>query len=153
MESSKTCPRCTGVFSLEIFGVKTKVGRIVPNTYCPECLKAYRREHYHKNPEAYKARTKISNAKARQALRMMVIEYLLQHPCIDCGNKDIRVLEFDHIAGTKSFDVGSMASFKKDVMMDEIAKCVVRCGNCHKIATGERGKRWWTRSEYAKYLL
>jgi hypothetical protein len=60
--------------------------------------------------------------------------------CRDCGNKDYRVLDFDHVRGKKEGNVGRMikegASFFK--IREEVRKCEVRCANCHRIKTRER---------------
>jgi hypothetical protein len=66
-----------------------------------------------------------------------MIEFLKAHPCIDCDERDIRVLDFDHAPGTKTADVsvlvGRGASWKR--IEGEMAKCVVRCANCHRRKT------------------
>lgn len=55
-------------------------------------------------------------------------------PCIDCGNDDIRVLEFDHVdRDTKRFNVSNCGSIKK--LEEEMKKCVLRCGICHRKRT------------------
>ena len=81
-----------------------------------------------------------SNAENKQRLYV----YLSSHPCVDCGQTDVRVLEFDHVRGTKSAYrnklLNGAVSWK--TIEAEIAKCEVRCTNCHRIKTLERGK-WW----------
>jgi hypothetical protein len=61
--------------------------------------------------------------------------YLEEHPCVDCGNPDIRVLDFDHVRGVKLGHVKAMAQNRAplDVLAQEIAKCEIRCSNCHRI--------------------
>lgn len=70
----------------------------------------------------------------------MLWEYLGDHPCVDCGEEDPIVLEFDHVAGTKEFPVSEgvsrMYSIKK--IKAEIDKCEVRCANCHRRVTHNR---------------
>ena len=68
-------------------------------------------------------------------------ELLKESSCKDCGSKDPRVLEFDHL-GDKSFNVsravsGSTRSWK--LIQEEINKCDIVCANCHRIRTQERG--------------
>lgn len=83
---------------------------------------------------------KMSRISSKERNRNFVTEYLKTHPCVDCGNSDIRVLEFDHINGVKeeniSHAVRNAWSIKR--LMFEISKCEVRCCNCHRIATIER---------------
>lgn len=72
-----------------------------------------------------------------------VLNYLLSHPCVDCGEADPIVLEFDHrdpktkLFGISKGQVNGLASGK---LFAEIAKCDVRCANCHRRKTyQERG--------------
>jgi hypothetical protein len=73
-----------------------------------------------------------------------VREYLIGHPCVDCGESDPVVLEFDHVRGVKSGHISTMArtpvSLRK--LQAEMAKCDVRCANCHRRKSAERGG-WW----------
>ena len=65
--------------------------------------------------------------------------------CIDCGYKrDHRALEFDHLSGKRGKTVAGCCYSSWAVIKREIAKCVVRCANCHAIATHERNQngRW-----------
>lgn len=79
-------------------------------------------------------------------VKEFIFKYLSLHKCIDCGQTNILVLEFDHKdPKQKSFDLGR-AHMKKDLtikeLVKEIAKCVVRCGNCHKIKTQQEQNTW-----------
>lgn len=65
--------------------------------------------------------------------------YLREHPCIDCGESDPIVLEFDHLRD-KEFGIGK--GFRDRAwqsVLDEMAKCDVVCANCHRRRTAERG--------------
>ena len=83
------------------------------------------RRQYHKN--------RFDNLKG------MLVEYLSEHPCVDCGESDPIVLEFDHVEG-KTMNVSKMRSqrYKWSVIVKEIAKCEVRCANCHRRTTHNR---------------
>lgn len=59
-------------------------------------------------------------------------DYLVTHPCVDCGETDPVVLEFDHVRGKKKFNLSGNAYAKSDKEIEEeIAKCEIRCRNCH----------------------
>lgn len=60
-------------------------------------------------------------------------EHLDSHSCVDCGEKDIVVLQFDHVRGKKRGNVSSLAraGHPLSVIQKEIAKCEIRCANCH----------------------
>ncbi len=62
-------------------------------------------------------------------------DYKRSHPCVDCGNSDIRVLEFDHVRGIKLLTIANTSSFSFSRLVEEIDKCDVRCANCHRIKT------------------
>jgi len=51
--------------------------------------------------------------------------------CRDCGNADIRVLEFDHVRGHKVRGIGEMVRRGCSVaaLVEEIDKCELRCRN------------------------
>lgn len=75
----------------------------------------------------------------RRKNRARLVRYLKAHPCVDCGEVDIRVLDFDHkVPSLKSHNVTRMAisnHFSWQKVEQEIAKCEVRCSNCHRKKT------------------
>ncbi len=74
----------------------------------------------------------------RYAIRTEFIAAIKQaEGCIDCGyNTESTALHFDHIdPSTKLHSVGSMRNAAYPRLMAEIAKCEVRCANCHAVKT------------------
>jgi hypothetical protein len=73
----------------------------------------------------------------RNQLARHVRTYLLNHPCVDCGEADPVVLEFDHVRGIKVASVSRMVNIvvALPLLKAEIAKCEVRCANCHRRRT------------------
>lgn len=66
-------------------------------------------------------------------------DYLFDHPCVDCGETDPVVLEFDHI-DTKSFDIAyGIRNNSWESVLREMDKCEVVCANCHRRRTSRRG--------------
>lgn len=57
---------------------------------------------------------------------------------------DPRVLEYDHVDGEKAYNVATLITRGSSLerIEAEVAKCVVRCRNCHTIVTQERGEFW-----------
>ena len=83
------------------------------------------------------------NKKARDILRRFLFDFLSSHPCVDCGEQDVVVLDFDHTKN-KTTEVSSAVRlcWPLSEVKKEIEKCVVRCANCHRRKTAkERG--WW----------
>ena len=63
---------------------------------------------------------------------------------MDCGETDPVILEFDHVRGQKVGSLSNMAfrQFSLAKLDAEIAKCEVRCANCHKRKTA-REQGWY----------
>lgn len=115
--------------------------------YTPEQREAQRarvRAHYNANPQYYIDKARERDKKLKVENRNNCVEYLREHPCVDCGNTDIEVLQFDHVGGQeKHFNVANMIrrhSWKR--IKEEIEKCEVRCANCHTKKT-RRQFGWW----------
>lgn len=138
--------RCTGCGVLKPateFSLKNKrTGR--QSTRCLACVAAASRAHYERNRETYLARargrTRWTNPKAAYKL-----DYLRTHPCVDCGESDPLLLDFDHRRGeTKVNDVSRLIWERKwEIVKAEIAKCDVRCVRCHRRKTAQQFR--WSR--------
>jgi hypothetical protein len=97
------------------------------------------RRHYAKHRERVIESAKKYSKIARDRIRAYITTHLKTNPCVDCGETDPVILEFDHVRD-KDFNISDAArkgvSIKK--LNDEIAKCEVRCANCHRKKTYER---------------
>lgn len=111
----------------------------------PEDERAYQRLHYERHKELYKTRAIASRAKQRAEQRLLIRQYLESHPCVDCGIADIRVLQFDHIERGPDVRRISRLIGTRIKLLAELAKCEVRCANCHMIRTGVQ-LDWKTRT-------
>lgn len=103
---------------------------------CKSC-KSLQMKIYFSNSNEFKRKYQIRKNQILQKANQMIFEYLINHPCVDCGEKDIRTLEFDHIFDTKIHDISTAKySGRYKILIKEIKKCEVRCGNCHRKRTG-----------------
>jgi len=68
----------------------------------------------------------------------LLLQYLEEHPCVDCGEDDVVVLEFDHLRD-KARGISKMRNHRWESVLAEIAKCEVVCANCHRRRTARRG--------------
>ncbi len=114
----------------------------------PEARKAYHAAWYARNKASVIARSARNGARRRKDIVRFLAEYLSSHPCIDCGESDIVVLDFDHITGIKTVNLAEVAGdgYSTKRIEEEIAKCVVRCANCHRRKTAKQ--RGWFRASY-----
>ena len=72
------------------------------------------------------ARSRKNHAKRRKVILEAKVG-----GCVDCQEVDPVVLHFDHRdPSTKSFNISSK-SVSMERLLAEIAKCDVRCANCH----------------------
>lgn len=102
---------------------------------------------YHLNHQAARNnRRREHRARTRETARQWAIEYLSQHPCVDCGETDIVVLEFDHVRGEKKQAIAELIQwgYPLEVLENEAAKCDVVCANDHRRRTCKRGKHYRT---------
>lgn len=100
--------------------------------------KDYFRQYYVDNKERQKEDRRLIRDKNRKLARDFVKAYLIEHPCMNCGEKDILTLEFDHRdPSTKTYTIRKMIEDRRNssAIAEEIAKCDVLCGNCHRRRT------------------
>lgn len=134
------CNKCNKLKPLEEFSFRNK-NKNVRHRFCKACYAILHADYYIKNKARHLARVKINSDKLELENKLRIIEYLLQHPCVDCGEKDIIVLEFDHeIPKGKIQAVASMLhrGYSWIKIEEEIAKCSVRCANCHRRRTANQ---------------
>lgn len=100
------------------------------------CAKRY----YEANKEMIKAKAKSRNILTRKRNRKYIYEVKSKSHCVDCGERNPIVLDFDHVRGDKTGAVADMVnqSYCIESLRKEIEKCEVRCANCHRIVTHNR---------------
>lgn len=139
----KHCGRCGLDKTREEFS-KNRARKDGLASQCKACQSVSYQKWSDKTPES-KNRHKEWKAKKLKENRALYVEYMKDKSCVDCGYSDWRALEFDHVTGEKSFGIAELMNrgVSWTRVLDEIAKCVIRCSNCHQIVTAERGNWWW----------
>lgn len=134
MTNMKKCGRCKQKKPLEEFNFKNKSLQTKQKS-CKNCTREEVKIHYSKNKKYYLVKAKKRNKINREKINNYIWEFLNSHPCIDCGEKDPVVLDFDH----QKDKVAPVSIIKKTLSMikiqKEISKCVIRCANCHRRKT------------------
>lgn len=105
------------------------------------------RRHYAKHRQRVIETAKKYSKAARDRTRALINDHLKANPCVDCGETNTIVLEFDHIGDDKDFNLSDAARNGYGIkrIKEEIAKCEVRCANCHRKKTYERSG--WTHKD------
>ena len=135
---SKKCSNCKIEKDFNQFNKdKNKKGGV--GNVCKDCNKLYMNSYYQSNKERLGKETYKNKQKNKVDNREKMFEYLNSCECKDCGNSDVRVLEFDHI-GKKKRSVNQLLQEGRgwNRILEEIELCEVVCSNCHKIRTYSR---------------
>ena len=112
-----------------------KVPATINGKYNPEYHKIWRQ--LVDTPERRRRNNIAATACAKRSVQYMQA-IKLARGCIDCGYRDHHAaLEFDHVRGEKKFIMAALRALRPSrARLDaEIAKCEVRCSNCHRIKT------------------
>ena len=138
---NKVCGVCGYRKRIEEFNFRNK-SEGLRHRYCRDCGKEYTGSHYQRNRDYYIEKARRNSARARKSSREQVVEYLKTHPCVECGETEIVVLQFDHVKGEKKREISYMVrkGASWNTIKIEISKCEVRCANCHARRTAmQRG--------------
>jgi hypothetical protein len=137
------CHTCNQNLPEEDFHKRKQASKRGKQSWCKNCRKEYDKV-YHK--KRWKSGKKKEQQEVRQNInREFIFRFLLRNPCVDCGENDPVVLEFDHLKD-KIKNVSEMARhFSIDKLREEIEKCEVRCANCHRRKTAYDFNWWITR--------
>jgi len=132
------CGRCGNHLPLECFN---RLGDGL-QWWCRSCFAAY----FRARGDIHRDQSGAAKQARQDKLRAHVLLFLREHPCIDCGESDPVVLEFDHVA-EKTAGIAALvtAGAPLAVVDEEIARCQVVCVNCHRRRTARRGG--WRRAD------
>ena len=135
----KTCYQCKQEKELDAFA--SRQGKTL--SYCIQCYEhAYGPLSEKKANDTAKARAmrKRQTKKCQEFIKTL----LESTPCMDCGIKDLIVLQFDHRNPEEKESGISclMAEGRMTRLQEEVAKCDVVCANCHIKRTAKTFGSW-----------
>jgi hypothetical protein len=136
----KRCVTCQVVRPVSEFK-KRRAAEDGLQSRCRQCS----RDWYLAHKDEHVVDVRRRNARVRAGHQDRLADYLLEHPCVDCGETDVRVLEFDHEdPSSKAAEIGRLAacSMPWNRIQAEIEKCSVRCANCHRRRTATMRGYW-----------
>lgn len=87
----------------------------------------------------------LRRARARLAA---IVDVWKATGCVDCGYKDIRAIDPDHVSGVKVNHVPRLVQLcaSEARIREELAKCEPRCARCHRARTREQRLSRWRRT-------
>lgn len=135
----RRCTGCGETRPLEDFSYRDQA-RGLRRARCRLCMRTYARQHYRENKARYATGDWERTRSSRRDLSHEIDEYLRTHTCVDCGENDPLVLEFDHRDGVAKLETIAFlrARGSRDELFAEIRKCDVRCSNCHQRRTAKQ---------------
>ena len=102
---------------------------------CRECNRERSRRYYQVNHKKHLSVILAYKKQRRVEIKNRVDMIKAANGCALCPEYDPVCLEFHHVnPRNKDFPIGThkRAGWKWSVIVEEIAKCVVICSNCHK---------------------
>ena len=110
-------------------------------TFRADCKACYNKKKRRPSDTEARVDSRIRQGLSRERNRGLIAAYVATHHCVDCGESDPVVLDFDHVRGEKRRNVSKMVAshFSEKSILAEIEKCDVVCANCHRRRTAKRG--------------
>lgn len=128
----KVCSACRVDKPLSCYTKQSKSKHGV-SSWCVSCKSSIRKTQ-HRDP-VRNERFNTSRRVQANVNRAKSYEYRRNVGCIDCGERDPVVLDFDH-RGDKKFHISNrVSSMRWEKLLLEVVKCDVRCSNCHRKKT------------------
>lgn len=143
MSSKKktNCTRCAVLL--------TDSNRSAGRALCKPCNALRMKQYYMANPDIYnkhKGYVAKNDAMWKARVNSYIYEVIKEsNGCVDCGERNMVVLDFDHRdPNTKSFSISGAHKSKVswDMLVEEINKCDIVCANCHRIRTAKMFGNW-----------
>lgn len=127
-EKSTTVSRCS---SVELAREEIKKCALL----CARCHRIVHVDEDPRNPDVHWERRIRDNILfVRRAKRFL--------GCSVCGYKNMGVaLDFHHVIGEKFDAVANLTHGPREILKEEMRKCIVLCANCHAIETAEERRR------------
>jgi hypothetical protein len=133
----RKCYRCGVTKPCDEFSWRRK-SKGQRDSLCKPCRSAYGKEHYAANRQRYIDQARLAKRHLLLKRTRYLLAFFKTHPCVDCGEGDPVVLEFDHLRD-KAFTVGAGLHDRGwEAVLAEMEKCEVVCANCHRRRTARR---------------
>ena len=133
----QVCNQCKISKSIEDFFWNCNKSKKAKRKVCILCLRLRNQNWYKKNSKVHILKAKHRKDRNREFIH----EYKVAHSCIQCGESDPLVLDFDHRdPSKKSFGICDSVHNGRSLekIQEEIDKCDMLCANCHRRKTAKQ---------------
>lgn len=142
----KVCTKCNVEQDEILFGWRKR--GVSRHEQCKSCKAKHNKSYYKRHSAKLKVESRKRRLERQNHNQEALYRYLLAHPCIECGESEPILLEFDHL-GDKSNGIANMIAHQSwDTIELEISKCQVLCVVCHRFKTARETNNF----KYQKYL-
>ena len=139
----KHCNKCNLNKEDEEFAFKCKT-KGTRASQCKACQKIFNANHHVQNRDHIRSLKKERWNNIKIEYRKWLTEQFKDKKCIDCGESDTIVLQFDH-KRDKDFNIGDFLSISRGralpqlikAVSKEMEKCDIVCANCHTRRTAK----------------
>lgn len=140
---SKTCSKCKNLKTIDEFPWRSKIKQ-KKQAACRDCTKQTSKKWYKNNTSRQIENVKRNNQIHYKSRIERMFAFLSDKSCIDCGERNPILLDFDHVRGEKVDNISHMLSTGASwtAIEAELEKCEPTCSNCHRLKTAQRGQ-WY----------
>jgi len=141
--ATRICSKCGLPKDIEEFPLRNRFTQR-RQSYCKDCKSDMGKNWYERNKDYQIANARKHSTEYRDSIREYLHNYLLNHPCVSCGETDPVVLEFHHLH-SKDMAISEMVTRVTSIerLEEELKKTEVLCANCHRRLTAK--ERGWFR--------
>ena len=106
--NTRTCTKCKQEKPEDKFSWRSK-SRGTKQSWCKRCKQHHDIDYYQDTKDRRRKRKRELRKELREENQRNLYEYLKLQSCVDCGETDPLVLEFDHVRGKKKYNIAQMA--------------------------------------------
>lgn len=132
----KLCSTCRTLKPLSEFRWRNKSKGIYSSS-CRICQQTKAKIKWHSDAE-FRDQTMNQRQSRLDRNRQFLLDYMSDKACVECGESDVRCLDFDHIKRSDKKNLVTAlirSTYSIETIMDEISKCQILCANCHRKRT------------------
>ena len=116
---TQICNNCNEEKLIDDFNWRNKE-RGIKHKRCKICTRKQGQSSYNKNADYYRKKNGKLRDEKTSKNKIKIWNYLIEHPCVDCGESNPILLDFDHVRGNKIYNVSQMKAMLWSTILKEI---------------------------------